>query len=48
MVDSGADVVFIEAPETVEQVELIPRLFDAPVLINMFPGGKTPTPAQTY
>ena len=42
MVDSGADVVFIEAPETAEQVELIPGLFDVPVLINMFPGGKTP------
>ncbi|MDG1156660.1 MAG: oxaloacetate decarboxylase [Litorivicinaceae bacterium] len=42
MVESGADVVFIEAPETVEQVELIPSLFEVPVLINMFPGGKTP------
>ena len=42
MVDSGADVVFIEAPETEEQIELIPSLFDVPVLINMFPGGKTP------
>ena len=46
MVESGADVVFIEAPETAEQVSLIPSLFDVPVLINMFPGGKTPTPAQ--
>ena len=42
MVEAGADVVFIEAPESAEQVELIPDLFDVPVLINMFPGGKTP------
>ena len=42
MVEAGADVVFIEAPESAEQVELIPGLFDVPVLINMFPGGKTP------
>ncbi len=42
MVESGADIVFIEAPETAEQVESIPGLFEVPVLINMFPGGKTP------
>lgn len=39
---SGADVVFIEAPETVEQIELIARSVQAPKLINMFSGGKTP------
>lgn len=42
MVDAGADVIFIEAPETQEQVQLIPSLFNVPALINMFPGGKTP------
>ena len=42
MVEAGADVVFIEAPETKEHVRMIPSLFDVPVMINMFPGGKTP------
>ena len=42
MVDAGADVVFIEAPETMGQIEDIPGRFSVPVLINMFPDGKTP------
>ncbi|MDC0378877.1 isocitrate lyase/PEP mutase family protein [Litorivicinus sp.] len=42
MVEAGADVVFIEAPETEEHIQMIPSLFDVPVMINMFPGGKTP------
>ena len=42
MVEAGADVVFIEAPETKEHIRMIPSLFDVPVRINMFPGGKTP------
>lgn len=42
MVDAGADVVFIEAPETIGQIEDIPGRFSVPVLINMFPDGKTP------
>ena len=42
MVEAGADVVFIEAPETKEHIRMIPSLFDVPVMINMFPGGKTP------
>ncbi|MFO0002201.1 MAG: isocitrate lyase/phosphoenolpyruvate mutase family protein, partial [bacterium] len=40
--EAGADVLFIEAPTTLEQIERIPRLFTKPVLINMFFGGKTP------
>ena len=42
MVEAGADVVFIEAPETEEHIQMIPSLFDVPIMINMFPGGKTP------
>jgi 2,3-dimethylmalate lyase len=38
--EEGADVVFIEAPTTMEQLEKIPRLIDAPVLVNIAP--KTP------
>ncbi len=39
---AGADVIFIEAPETVEQIELIAQRIKQPKLINMFYGGKTP------
>ncbi len=34
---AGADVIFIEAPETIEQMEKIPNLFDVPCLINIAP-----------
>lgn len=40
--DAGADVIFVEAPETVEQIEEIARAIPEPKLINMFHGGKTP------
>ena len=38
----GADWVFLEAPENVEQMRQIPSLVSAPTLANMIPGGKTP------
>ncbi|HET6673629.1 MAG TPA: isocitrate lyase/PEP mutase family protein [Agromyces sp.] len=40
--DAGADVIFVEAPETVEQIETIAREIPQPKLINMFHSGKTP------
>ncbi|EFV13678.1 isocitrate lyase/PEP mutase family protein [Segniliparus rugosus] len=40
--DAGADCIFVEAPETVEQIEEIARLIPQPKLINMFFSGKTP------
>ena len=40
--EAGADVLFIEAPESREEVQRIPRMVGAPVLINMYSGGKTP------
>lgn len=39
---AGADVIFVEAPETVEQIELIAQHIKQPKLINMFHSGKTP------
>jgi 2-methylisocitrate lyase-like PEP mutase family enzyme len=39
---AGADVLFIEAPETPEQIEEIPRRLPGPLMINMFRGGRTP------
>ncbi|WP_394619014.1 oxaloacetate decarboxylase [Lentzea sp. JNUCC 0626] len=45
--DAGADVIFVEAPETVEQIELVAEAIPEPKLINMFHGGKTPVvPAE--
>jgi 2-methylisocitrate lyase-like PEP mutase family enzyme len=41
-VEAGADVIFVEAPETIEQIERIAAEVSAPKLINMFYGGKTP------
>jgi 2-methylisocitrate lyase-like PEP mutase family enzyme len=41
--DAGADILFIEAPETVEHIERIAEaLKGATLLLNMFEGGKTP------
>jgi len=40
--DAGADILFVEAPVTEEQVADIPRRLGASTLINMFKGGKTP------
>jgi carboxyvinyl-carboxyphosphonate phosphorylmutase len=40
---AGADVVFIEAPQTVEEIQRIAEAIDAPLLLNMVTkGGKTP------
>src|SRR3546814_195554 len=40
--EAGADVIFVEAPTTVDQIETIARDLPYPKLINMFKGGKTP------
>jgi 2-methylisocitrate lyase-like PEP mutase family enzyme len=40
--DAGADVAFVEAPQSVEEVRLLPSLLDAPQVINLVQGGKTP------
>ena len=39
---AGADVLFVEAPESEAQIETIARSVPGPKLINMFEGGKTP------
>lgn len=43
-VEAGADVIFFEAPQSIEEIEKIPKeLKGIPVLINMATGGKTPS-----
>lgn len=39
---AGADVLFIESPESVEEMETIARSFDTPLVANMVEGGRTP------
>lgn len=42
-IDAGADMLFIEAPETTEELEEIAKAFpDTPLLANMVEGGRTP------
>jgi carboxyvinyl-carboxyphosphonate phosphorylmutase len=41
--DAGADALFIEAPESTKEIELIAETFsDVPLLFNWLEGGKTP------
>jgi len=40
--EAGADVLFVEAPESEQQIERIAEELPGPKLINMFHGGKTP------
>jgi 2-methylisocitrate lyase-like PEP mutase family enzyme len=40
--EAGADLIFVEAPESVEQMRQIIREVKAPHMANMLPGGKTP------
>lgn len=41
-VEAGADVLFIESPESVEEMKLITSSFGVPTLANMVEGGRTP------
>lgn len=40
--EAGADVIFVEAPTSIDQIEQIAERLPYPKLINMFAGGKTP------
>ncbi len=39
---AGADMAFVEAPQTPEEVAAVPRLVNGPCLLNVVWGGKTP------
>jgi len=40
--EAGADMIFVEAPQSVDEIKKIARSILAPLVINMFKGGKTP------
>ncbi len=42
-IEAGADLTFVEAPESIEEIRKIPELLKVPQLINVVIGGKTPT-----
>src|SRR5947209_4069613 len=41
-ISAGADMAFVEAPQTMEEVAAVPRLVHGPCLLNVVRGGKTP------
>jgi len=45
-IEAGADILFIEATESLADIERLPGLFTAPQLINIVIGGKTPTQSR--
>jgi carboxyvinyl-carboxyphosphonate phosphorylmutase len=40
--EAGADVGFVEAPQTVEELRIVGQRVRGPALVNVFEGGKTP------
>jgi len=45
--NAGVDAIFVEAPQSIEELAEIPRRIQAPLVVNMFHGGRTPlVPAQ--
>eukprot|EP01041_Mallomonas_annulata_P035410 gene35410-58360_t len=39
---AGADILFIESPESIEEMEIIGKAFDLPLVANMVETGRTP------
>lgn len=39
---AGADLLFVESPESVEEMQRIGKTFDVPLVANMVEGGRTP------
>ena len=42
-IEAGADITFVEAPASLEQLRRIPQALSVPQLVNVVIGGKTPT-----
>ncbi len=40
--DAGADMAFVEAAQSAQEAEAIPKLVRGPCLLNVVPGGRTP------
>lgn len=45
---AGADILFVESPESEKELEIIGKTFDLPLLVNVVETGRTPVlPAET-
>jgi len=42
--EAGADVAFLEAPQTMDELRDVPKRVKGPCLLNLAPGGKSPVP----
>ena len=42
-IEAGADMTFVEAPESIDELRRIPGALSVPQLVNVVIGGKTPT-----
>lgn len=40
--EAGADLIFLEATQTMEEVASVPRQIQGPCVLNVVPGGRTP------
>ena len=40
--EAGADMAFVEATQSIEEVAAVPRRVRGPCLLNVVPGGRTP------
>jgi 2-methylisocitrate lyase-like PEP mutase family enzyme len=40
--EAGADMIFLEAPQTLEEIAAVPKLVHGPCMLNVVWGGKTP------
>jgi len=40
--EAGADIAFVEAPQTLDELRAVPKLVKGPCLFNLVYGGKTP------
>jgi 2-methylisocitrate lyase-like PEP mutase family enzyme len=45
-IEAGADMTFVEAPETLDDLRAVPKLLASPQMLNMVLGGKTPIVTQ--
>jgi 2-methylisocitrate lyase-like PEP mutase family enzyme len=46
-IEAGADMTFLEAPQSMDEVRQVPRALSAPQLLNIVVGGKTPVISKT-
>ena len=40
--EAGADLLFLEGPRNLEELQVVPSMLSLPTMANMVPGGKTP------